>query len=157
MTVSLTLDKANKLKTVVTQFLSCKRVTTSFMLFLHLAFSLVLQKIQKEHSDEIVVVLRWPTQTWWPVAMKMLAKASVVLPANERTLYLPIPPNEKRPPHQKLSLRMCHLSGNNFKTFRGLSSTFINIMEACILAIRYPTAILRAPYQNGSYTVVKGS
>ena len=48
--------------------------------------SLVLQKIQKEHSDGIVVVPRWPTQTWWPVATKMLVKTSVALPANERTV-----------------------------------------------------------------------
>ena len=51
--------------------------------------SLVLQKIRKEQSDGILAIPKWPNQIWWPVAMKMLVQAPVVLPATERTLYLP--------------------------------------------------------------------
>ena len=78
--------------------------------------SLVIQKIRKEQSDRILVIPKWPTQIWWPVAVKMLVQAPVVLPATERTLYLPSHSNEKHQLHQKPSLLMCHLSGNNSKT-----------------------------------------
>ncbi|XP_028412548.1 uncharacterized protein LOC114535439 [Dendronephthya gigantea] len=77
---------------------------------------LVLKKIQEKKSEGLILVPKWPTQTWWPVLMKMLIQRPVVLPSNNLTLYLPSNPDERHPLHHKMTLLMCHLSGNNLKT-----------------------------------------
>ena len=42
--------------------------------------SRVLQKIQQEKVQGIIIVPKWPTQTWWPVLMRMLVDNPVLLP-----------------------------------------------------------------------------
>ena len=115
--------------------------------------SLVLQKFEQEQSIGIIVVPTWPTQTWWPVAMKMLVQAPVVLPATERTLYLSSHPTEKRPLHHKLSLLMWHLSRNNSKTEAFLQQLPISWQH---LRDQGPGSKMKALYQHGSDAVVKG-
>ena len=75
-----------------------------------------LQKIRKEESERLVIQPKWTTQSWWPVAMKMLTQTPVILPRKTSTLFLPSNPLEKHPLHDKLILLMCHLSGNIVKT-----------------------------------------
>lgn len=78
--------------------------------------SQVLQKIQKEDSEGLVIIPRWPTQSWWPLAMRMLMQSPIILPRTTSTLFLPSNPSEKHALHEKLVLLMCHLSGNSSKT-----------------------------------------
>lgn len=81
--------------------------------------------MQKGQLKGLVLVPKWPTQTWWQVAMKMLVQSPVVLPMNELTLYLPNNPNER------------HLVQNVVanvslirKQLRALSTTATRVMEA---------------------------
>ena len=76
--------------------------------------SQVLQKIQ-ECSEGLVLVPKWPTQTWWSAAMQMLVQPPVMLPKSETTLFLPSNPQERHPLHQSMSLVLCHLSGDTLK------------------------------------------
>ena len=78
--------------------------------------SQVLQKIQKEKSEELVIIPKWPTKSWWPVAMRMLMQSPIILPRTTSTIFLPSNPSEKHPLHEKLVPIMCHLSGNSSKT-----------------------------------------
>lgn len=78
--------------------------------------SQVLQKIQKEKSEGLLIIPKWPTQSWWPVAMRMLMQSPILLPQTPSTLILPSNPLEKHPLHEKLVLVVCHLSGNSSKT-----------------------------------------
>ena len=72
----------------------------------------ILSKITREKATGICVLPEWPTQAWYPLAMSMLKKEPVRLKANKHLLYLPSHPQEVHPLHQKLSLLVCHLSGN---------------------------------------------
>ena len=46
--------------------------------------SRVLQKIQWEKVEGVIVVQKWPIQTWWPVLMQMLTDNPILLP-NRKT------------------------------------------------------------------------
>ena len=115
--------------------------------------SQVLQKIQREKSEGLVLIPKWPTQTWWPVVMKMLVQSPVVLPMNELTLYLPSHPNERHPLHQKMSLLMCHLSGHNSRT-----KVFLQQLPASWKphGDQVHGNSMNVLCQSGNYTVVKG-
>ena len=80
----------------------------------------VLQKIQEEKATGLVLVLKSPTQPWWPKLMQMLIQLPVQLPKNNDTLFLPSNPQELHPLHKKLCLILCHLSGDTSmaKAFR---------------------------------------
>ncbi|CAB4030534.1 Transposon Tf2-6 poly [Paramuricea clavata] len=115
--------------------------------------SRVLQKIQKEQCEGLILVPKWPTQTWWPVAMKMLVQKPVLLPMQEFTLFLPSKPTEKHPLHHKMSLLLCHLSGNNLRTevFRKqLQTSWMHHGD------QVRVSSMNAIYPNGNYTVVNG-
>ena len=79
----------------------------------------VLQKIQAEEATGLLVVPCWPTQPWWPSVMRLLVQKPLVLPKKRHTLFLPQQPDLVHPLHQKLTLLICHLSGNHLQT-RGL-------------------------------------
>ncbi len=115
--------------------------------------SQVLQKIQREKSEGLVLIPKWPTQTWWPVVMKMVVQSPVVLPMNELTLYLPSHPNERHPLHQKMSLLMCHLSGHNSRT-----EVFLQQLPASWKphGDQVHGNSMNVLCQSGNYTVVKG-
>ena len=87
----------------------------------------VLQKIQAEEATGLLVVPCWPTQPymWWPLVMTLLAQKPLVLPKKKHTLFLPQQPELVHPLHQKLTLLICHLSGNHLKAeaFRNSSAT----------------------------------
>lgn len=74
--------------------------------------SRVLQKIQRERVQGIIIVPKWPTQTWWPFLMRMLIDNPVLLP-NIKKLSSP---EMIHPLYPKLELLMCHFSGDLLKT-----------------------------------------
>jgi hypothetical protein len=77
--------------------------------------TLVLQKIREEQSTGLLVVPNWPTQPWWPYLMRMVIQNPVVLPKTKRMLVLPTKPDLVHPLHPKLTLLMCHISGDPLK------------------------------------------
>jgi len=77
--------------------------------------SRVLQKFQQEKVQGIIIVPKWPTQTWWPVLMRMLIDNPVLLPKRKKLLFLPSSPEKIHPLYPKLELLMCHLSGDPLK------------------------------------------
>ena len=77
--------------------------------------SRVLQKIQRERVQGIIIVPKWPTQTWWPVLMRMLIDNPVLLPSRKKLLFLPSSPEMIHPLYPKMELLMCHLSGDLLK------------------------------------------
>ena len=91
---------------------------TQYISYLFPSFSLikrVLQKIQWERVQGIMIVPKWPTQTWWPVLMRMLIGNPVLLPNRKKLLFLPSSPGMIHPLYPKLVLLMCHLSGDLLK------------------------------------------
>ncbi len=92
-----------------------------------LPFCLISQ-VRKEESEGLVIIPKWSTQSWWPMAMKMLIQAPVILPTKASTLFLPSNPSKKHPLHEKLVLIKCHLSGNSSKK-RDLSPTATKILD----------------------------
>ena len=71
----------------------------------------VLKKIQEDKATGICVLPNWPTQAWFPKAMKMTVQEPVVLEASKTLLHLPSQPTALHPLHKKLTLLVCHLSG----------------------------------------------
>ena len=77
--------------------------------------SAVLQKLQEEKASSVVVLPNWPTQVWFSKAMRMLIQHPVILQKSKSLLKLPSKPSEVHPLSNKLSLLVCHLSGDNYK------------------------------------------
>ncbi|XP_044179688.1 uncharacterized protein LOC122961167 [Acropora millepora] len=77
--------------------------------------SAVLQKLQEEKASGVVVLPNWPTQVWFSKAMRMLIQHTVILQKSKSLLKLPSKPAEVHPLSNKLSLLVCHLSGDNYK------------------------------------------
>ncbi|XP_068734585.1 uncharacterized protein [Montipora capricornis] len=71
----------------------------------------VLKKIQEDKATGVCVLPNWPTQAWFPKAMKMTVQEPVVLAASKTLLHLPNQPTALHPLHKKLTLLVCHLSG----------------------------------------------
>ena len=67
--------------------------TVSWQTYLFYAFPpfivipLVLQKVQEEQSTEILVVPKWPMQSWWPALMRMIIQHPISLPRTKKTLF----------------------------------------------------------------------
>ncbi|RUA04502.1 MAG: hypothetical protein DSY43_06170 [Gammaproteobacteria bacterium] len=72
----------------------------------------VLKKIQEDGAKGILVVPDWATQAWYPKAMKLLTQPPVTLKPHRALLWLPNKPRTPHPLWAKLSLLVCHLSGN---------------------------------------------
>lgn len=77
--------------------------------------SRVLQKLQDNKATGIIVLPNWPTQVWFSKAMRMLIQHPVLLQKSKHLLKLPSRPSQVHPLSQKLSLLVCHLSGNSCK------------------------------------------
>ena len=71
----------------------------------------VLKKIQEDKAIGVCVLPNWPTQAWFPKAIKMTVQEPVVLEASKTLLHLPNQPTVLHPLHKKLTLLICHLSG----------------------------------------------
>jgi len=77
--------------------------------------SAVLQKLQEDKASGVVVLPNWPTQVWFSKAMRMLTQHPILLQKSRNLLKLPSKPSKVHPLSNKLSLLVCHLSGNNYK------------------------------------------
>ena len=77
--------------------------------------SRILQKIQEEKASVLAVILKWPTQIWWPYLISLLRR-NPIIPPNKETLYLPSNSGHIQPLYSKLHLLICLLSGYPSKT-----------------------------------------
>ena len=73
----------------------------------------VLKKIQADKGEGICVLPNWPTQSWYPKAMKMMIQQPVELKPRKDLLTLPSNHTQCHPLHARLRLLVCHLPGNN--------------------------------------------
>ena len=68
------------------------------LLYLFPPFSVIgrtMQKIRSSRSTAVLILPMWPTQAWWPTALKMVTEQPVVLPKN--CLWMPQAPEMKHP------------------------------------------------------------
>ena len=72
----------------------------------------VLKTILEDKATGVCVLPNWPTQAWFPKAMRMTVQEPVVLKASKTLLHFPNQPTALHPLHKKLTLLVCHLSGN---------------------------------------------
>ena len=81
-------------------------------------FSCILKSIRKILQDKakgILVVPDWPTQSWYPQLLQILVQPPQRLLPKADLLILPSHPDRKHPLHAKLNIRICHVSGQNWK------------------------------------------
>ena len=79
-------------------------------------FSVILpmiQKIKQEGAQGLCVCPDWPTQSWYPMMMKLLLKPPMRIKHSRTLLTLPNFPKLIHPLHKKLDLIICLLSGNS--------------------------------------------
>lgn len=74
-----------------------------------------IQKIQADGAEGILVVPLWPTQTYFPVLMRILVKAPLILPETRSILRLG-QTNLEHPLARQLVLIACKVSGNLSET-----------------------------------------
>ena len=81
-------------------------------------FSCILKAIRKIIQDKAtgnLVVPDWPTQSWYPLLLQILAQPPQRLLPKDDLLNLPSHPDHKHPLHAKLNILICHVSGQNCK------------------------------------------
>ena len=112
--------------------------------------SRVLQKIQRERVQRIIIVPKWPTQTWWPVLMRMLIDNPVLLPNRKK----PSSPEMIYPLYPKMELLMCHLSGDLLK-----AKEFRQKLQgsSCSPGDQAPQASTKLTTRSGNHSVVDGT
>ena len=76
----------------------------------------VLQKIQSDKATGLLVIPKWPTQSWWPRVMRMLTQVPIQLPTKKHLLTQPSQPSLVHPLYPKLVLLLCQVSGDSLKT-----------------------------------------
>ena len=82
----------------------------------------MLKKFQEDKVTGVCVLPNWPTQAWFPKAMKMMVQEPVVLQASKTLLHLPNLPTALHPLHKKLTLLNClplirtHLNNKEIST-----------------------------------------
>lgn len=74
----------------------------------------ILKKLQEEWATSLTILPLWPTQVWFPVALRLLAAPPVLLP--RPSLILPQDPSRVHPLGRKLILTAMMLSGDPSKT-----------------------------------------
>jgi hypothetical protein len=77
-------------------------------------FSLVqrcLRKLIDDQAEGVMVVPCWTTAVWFPLLLRLLTQAPVLLPKGKQTLQLPHS-NSLHPLHSKLQLLACVCSAN---------------------------------------------
>jgi len=72
-----------------------------------------LQKIRQEKARGVMVVPKWPSQSWYPILSSMIVHAPVVLNPSPNHLSLPGFPGRKHPLYNKMTILVCLLSGKN--------------------------------------------
>ena len=111
----------------------------------------VLQKVHQDQAEGLLVVPNWPTQQWFPNVMSMLVARPLLLPPTVAPLQ---DSSAVHPLHQKMSLLVCHLSGDASKAraFRtAVQQSF------CPHGDQRRSNSINPIYSSGSHTVVKGT
>ena len=72
-----------------------------------------LQKIQKEESEGLLIVPRWPTQPYYSQLWQILKQEPMIIQANAQNLYNPVDPQLKSQIAAKTDLMACIVSGKN--------------------------------------------
>ena len=114
---------------------------------------LVLQKIREEASTGLVVP-KWPAQPWWPYLMRMVIQIPVVLPNKTNTICMLSKPDLIHPLYPKLTLLMCHISGDPLK-IEGIWKEFYQSSYHRGEQVREDSMYLTST--NGIGTVVQGN
>ena len=89
---------------------------TGFKFYAFPPFSVItslLKKIQEDKAEGVCVLPNWPTQPWFPKAMRMTQRPPVKLKACKTLLSLPNQPEQVHPLHKKLDLLICLLSAKS--------------------------------------------
>ena len=73
----------------------------------------VLKKVRQDRAVGVIVVPRWPTQTWYSILMTMLVLPPIILKPSPKLLTLPTLPLEKHPLCKKTVFLVCLLSGES--------------------------------------------
>ena len=73
----------------------------------------VLQKIRIDKVTALCVVPKWTTQAWWPQLQEMMVAPPIVIQPDPTNLILPNKKDERHPLHEKLSIVICLISGEN--------------------------------------------
>ena len=71
----------------------------------------VVQKIIHDQATGVLLVPRWPTQPWFPAAMRLLIQDPLLLESNPLLLTIPSRPSMRHPNAKSLQLLACHVSG----------------------------------------------
>ncbi|XP_072017157.1 uncharacterized protein [Amphiura filiformis] len=74
-----------------------------------------LQKIIQDEAEGLLIVPKWPTQSWFPQMLSLLIQDPIVLPNTRSLLTQPVS-GELHPLNTKLILLACRLSGSPSKT-----------------------------------------
>ncbi|XP_013393362.1 uncharacterized protein LOC106161058 [Lingula anatina] len=89
----------------------------------------VLQQMSSQQAEALVILPNWPTQPWFPTAMRMLVDKPRLINKHRCLLTLPTQPNKVHPLWDRLELMACHLSGitTKQKAFRKtLLQSYVN-------------------------------
>jgi len=94
------------------------------LLYMFPPFSLiskVLFKIWEDKAEAVLVVPKWSSQIWYPIAMKMCRAPPVIVTPSPTNLLLTHKPTETHPLHGNLHLAILRVSG---KKFQKIQETF---------------------------------
>lgn len=74
----------------------------------------ILQKIEEDKASALLIAPLWPTQSWWPSLLHLVAGQCYKLPNTRKILHLPHKPGQQHP-MKKLNLGCFLLSGEPSK------------------------------------------
>ena len=74
-----------------------------------------VEKIRREKRQAIVILPKWPTQSWFPYALKLLMATPRVLSSAKKNLMLPHDSTKTHPMYPKMRMMAVLLSGEQFK------------------------------------------
>ena len=112
----------------------------------------VLHKINVDQATVIAVVPHWPTQSWFPALLKLLADHPRVLPQSTSLLRLPGLPEKIHPLHRKLKLLACLLSGKD--TIRKDYQDEL-VTSSCSLGAKEHEYNINRSFRNGNNIVTR--
>ena len=95
----------------------------------------ILNKIKEEKAKALVIVPYWPTQTWFPVLVRMLINFPLMLPRMKNLLTLPFDSSQTHPLQPKMNMMACLLSGkdSSVQEFQhGLKTSCLNPGEQAL-------------------------
>ena len=85
--------------------------------------SRTVNKMQREELEDMILIIPlWPTQSWYPLVLRMIVAPPLVFKADRAHLFLPHRPEEIHPLHPALSLAALKLSANYSRHIDFLSS-----------------------------------